>query len=58
MPGFFVGWFVVDWMRQPFSEDETLLRRWLAEQPVTVVAVCTSLGSLVIWAVLMILGVW
>lgn len=58
VPGFFVGWFVVDWLRQPFSEDDELLKRWLKEQPVTVVAACTSLGSIVIWAVLTILGIW
>lgn len=58
VPGFFVGWFVIDWMRRPFSDDDKLLRRWMAEQPVTVTAACMSLGSVVIWVVLTILGVW
>jgi len=58
IPGFFVGWFVVDWMRQPFSQDDKLLRRWFDEQPVTVIAACTILGTVVIGAVLTILGLW
>lgn len=58
IPGFFVGWFVIDWMRQPFSEDKELLRRWFSDQPVTVIAACTSVGSLVVWGVLTLLGFW
>ncbi len=58
VPGFFVGWLVIDWMRQLFSEDKTLLRRWMADQPVTTTAACISVGSIVVWVVLMILGIW
>lgn len=58
VPGFFVGWFVIDWMRQPFSQDDTLLRRWFDESPVTVIAACTSVGSIVVWGVLTLLGIW
>lgn len=58
VPGFFVGWFVLDWMRQPFSGDDQLLKRWFAEQPVTVIAACTAVGSMVLWVLLTILGVW
>lgn len=58
IPGFFVGWFVVDWMRQPFSQDDKLLRRWFDEQPVTVIAACTTVGTVVIGGVLTILGLW
>lgn len=58
VPGFFVGWFVLDWMRQPFSEDDQLLRKWFTESPVTVIAACTSLGAIVVWGVLTILGIW
>lgn len=58
VPGFFVGWFVIDWMRQPFSRDERFLRRWFEESPVTVVAACTMVGSIVVWGVLTILGLW
>lgn len=58
VPGFFVGWFVIDWMRQPFSADDKLLRTWFDESPVTVIAACTSVGSVVVWGVLTLLGVW
>lgn len=58
VPGFFVGLFVVDWLRRPFSEDDELVKRWLKEQPVTVVAVCTAIGSAFLAAVLMVLGIW
>lgn len=58
VPGFFVGWFVIDWMRQPFSQDDRLLRGWFEEQPVTVIAACTIVGSVVVWGVLTILGIW
>lgn len=58
VPGFFVGWFVIDWLRQPFSDDDQMLRRWMAEQPVTVIAACISLGSIVVWALLMLFGLW
>lgn len=58
VPGFFVGWLFIDWMRRPFSKDDRLLRKWFEEQPVTVVAACTSIGSVVVWGVLTILGIW
>lgn len=57
VPGFFVGWFVLDWMRQPFSQDDQLLKKWFAESPVTVVAACTIVGSMVVWAVLTVVGI-
>lgn len=58
VPGFFVGWLFIDWMRRPFSDDDQLLRKWMREQPVTVIAACTSIGSIVVWGVLTIIGVW
>jgi hypothetical protein len=58
VPGFFVGWLVVDWLRRPFSDDPRLLRTWFHEQPVTVIAACTIVGSVTVWAVLSVLGLW
>lgn len=58
VPGFFVGWLAIDWVRRAFSDDDKLLRRWMAEQPVTVTAACVSVGSIVMWVVLMLLGIW
>lgn len=56
--GFALGWVVLDWMRQPFSAEPGLMKRWFEEQPVTVIAACTIVGSVVAWGVLTILGVW
>lgn len=56
VPGFFVGLFLMDSVRKIFSEDATLVRRLLAAQPVTMVATATALGSVLVWAVLRILG--
>ncbi len=58
VPGFFVGWLVIDWIRRAFSDDPKLVRQWMSEQPVTMTAASISLGSIVVWVVLMILGVW
>jgi hypothetical protein len=58
VPGFFVGWLVIDWFRRPFSDDPGLLRRWFSEQPVTVIAACIIVGSVVLWGVLSVLGLW
>lgn len=57
VPGFFVGWFVLDWMRRPFSQDDKLLKRWFGESPVTVVAACTIVGTMVLWVVLRAVGI-
>ena len=56
--GFLVGWLVLDWMRQPFSDRKGLMKEWFDEQPVTVVAACTIVGCIVAWGVLTLLGVW
>jgi hypothetical protein len=56
IPGFFVGLFVMDSVRKIFSDDATLLRRLLENQPVTMVATATALGSVLVWAVLRVLG--
>jgi hypothetical protein len=53
-----VGWLILDWLRQPFSSDAGLLKRWFEEQPVTVVAACMTVGSIAVWGVLTLLGVW
>ncbi len=58
VPGLFVGWLVIDWFRRPFSDDPRLLKRWFREQPVTVIAACVIVGSVVLWGVLSVLGIW
>ncbi|MEX2466627.1 MAG: hypothetical protein WD995_06930 [Gemmatimonadota bacterium] len=56
VPGFFVGILLADSVRRIFSEDDKLLRRIFANQPVTMTAVATALGSVLVWAVLRVLG--
>ncbi len=51
LPGPFVGYLVMDSVRKIFSEDDRLLLRVFKAQPVTMVAVSTALGAVVVWAV-------
>lgn len=56
VPGFFAGILLADSVRRIFTDDATLLRRIFAEQPVTMTAAATALGSVLVWGVLSILG--
>jgi hypothetical protein len=51
LPSPFVGYVIADSVRKIFSEDDRLLRRLLAEQPVTGLAALTAIGSVVVWVV-------
>lgn len=51
VPGPFVGYLVMDSVRKIFSEDDRLLLRVFKAQPVTMFAVSTALGAIVVWAV-------
>ena len=51
LPSPFVGYLMIDSVRKIFSEDEKLVRTLFAEQPVTMLAGATALGSVVVWAV-------
>ncbi len=57
-PGAVVGVMVMDGVRRIFSEDETLVRRLFADQPVTMLASALIVGSVIVWAVLEILSLW
>lgn len=50
LPAPVVGYLIIDSVRQIFSEDEHLLRKVFAAQPVTMLAAATALGSVVVWA--------
>jgi hypothetical protein len=50
IPAPFVGYLVVDSFRSIFSEDPTLVRGLIREQPVTMLAAMTALGSVIVWA--------
>lgn len=56
LPGFVVGVLVLDSVRRIFSEDDTLVRRLFADQPVTMIAAATTVGSVLVWGVLRALG--
>lgn len=56
IPGFIVGWFVLDSVRKIFSEDDKLLGTFFEDQPVTMIAVATTVGSVLVWGVLRVLG--
>jgi len=58
LPGLVVGVLVMDSVRKIFSEDDTLVRRLFQDQPVTMVAAAATVGSVVVWVVLVALRVW
>lgn len=57
IPGFVVGILIMDSVRKIFSDDATIVRRLFSDQPVTMIAAATGLGSILVWAVLRILRV-
>lgn len=56
IPAPIVGYFIIDSVRKIFSEDEKLLRGIFEDQPVTMFAASTALGSVFVWAVVMAVG--
>jgi len=51
LPSPIVGYFVADSFRKIFSEDDRLLRKLCAAQPVSAIAALTVIGSVIVWAV-------
>ena len=51
LPSPFVGYLIADSFRKIFSEDDRLIRKLAAEQPVTTVAALAAIGSIAVWAV-------
>jgi hypothetical protein len=58
VPGFLAGILVMDSVRKVFSDDAGLVRKLFEEQPVTMIATATTIGSVVVWAVLEALRVF
>ena len=52
VPGMIVGFLALDSVRRIFSEDDRLLWKLFRDQPVTMVAATTTIGSMLVWAVL------
>jgi len=58
LPGFLVGVAVFESVRSIFSEDRRIVLRLFADQPVTMTAAATGIGSVLVWAVLTALGIF
>jgi len=56
IPGFVVGVLVADSVRRIFSDDNRLVWRLLKDQPVTMGVTATTIGSILVWAVLAAMG--
>lgn len=52
LPAPLVGYLVAEWCRRAFSDDPRVLRRLVAEQPVTMLAALTIVGAAATWVVL------
>ena len=52
IPAPLVGYLVAEWCRTAFSDDPRLVRRLMADQPVTMLAAVTIVGAAVLWVVL------
>ncbi|MDH5760824.1 MAG: hypothetical protein OEZ65_14645 [Gemmatimonadota bacterium] len=46
-----VGYGVLEWIRLLFSDDRTLVRKYLKEEPVTMIAAMTILGAGLTWVI-------
>lgn len=58
IPGVVVGYLVMDSVRKIFSDDGDLIRQLFRDQPVTMVAAAGTVGSVLVWGALSLLGVW
>lgn len=56
--GFVAGVLVFDSVRKIFSDDDKLVRKLLTDQPVTMGAAATIVGSVLVWGALSLLGVF
>jgi len=58
LPGFIVGVLMMDSVRRIFSEDNRLVRKLFESQPATMIASATTVGSVIVWAVMETLNLW
>ena len=58
VPGFVVGVLVFDSVRKIFTDDATVTRRILKEQPVTMIAAATIVGTVLVYGALNLLRVF
>ena len=55
VPAPLVGYLVADWCRRAFSDDPRIIRRLVAEQPITMITGLTIVGAAVSWVVFAVL---
>jgi hypothetical protein len=55
VPAPFLGYLVAEWCRMAFSDDPRLVRRLVADQPVTMITGLTIVGAVCSWALLEVL---
>lgn len=53
-----VGYFVIEGALRIFSDDDELMGRIVREQPVTMIAATAIVGSIFIWGLLSLVGLW
>lgn len=58
VPGFVVGVLLFDSVRKIFTDDATVTRRLLAEQPVTMTAAATIVGTVLVYGALNLLRIF
>ena len=52
IPGFFVGAAVMDGVRRIFSENSAIVPDLFRNQPATMIAAATTIGSIVLWGLM------
>ena len=58
VPGLLVGVMLFDSVRKIFTDDATVTRRLLAEQPVTMTAAATIVGTILVYGALNLLQIF
>jgi hypothetical protein len=58
LPGILVGYLVFDGVRRIFSDDSRLVRGLFEAQPITMTAAAATVGSILVWGALVLIGVW
>ncbi len=55
VPAPFVGYLVAEWCRRALSDDPRLIRRLVAEQPITMITGLTIVGAAFSWVLFEVL---
>ena len=55
VPAPFVGYLMAEWCRTAFSDDPRIIRRLVADQPITMITGLTIIGAAVSWVIFEVL---